>query len=63
MKNVEIMQFFESKNYIDQSFPNFLFWKHTLFFLMFNNLLVEVSIIRVVHYDAGYRKKYQRELD
>jgi hypothetical protein len=57
------MQFFKSQGNVDESFPDFVFGKGGLVFLMLRNFLVQVSIVRIFHDDAenkiGY---YQREL-
>lgn len=52
MKNVEFVQSFESQSDVDQSFPNGLLVEHGLRLLVRDNLLIEVAVVRILHYDA-----------
>lgn len=57
------MQLFERKSNVDECFPNLVFSKGSLVFGVLSDLLVQVSIIGVLHDDAENKiRGYQREL-
>ena len=52
MENVRVVQGFQTFYNLDENAPNVVLAEVSLLFLMSSDLLKEVSIVRVFHYDA-----------
>ena len=62
MKNVQCVQCLESDDSLYQYTPNLAFLEEFFFLLAVYDLLVEVSVISILHDNAKYRGKYHRFL-
>lgn len=53
MKDVHAVQSFEPNNWLDQYTPDLIFLEKGFGFFMFENFLVEVPIVCILHDDAA----------
>lgn len=62
MQNFEIVKFFESSKRMNDDTPDKIFIKVLSFLLMLGNLVVQITIIRELHYNAKFHRMYHRLL-
>lgn len=65
MKNIDLVQSFQPLNNLNEDPPHILFFKISLLFLMPRDLLKQVTVVCVFHYDTRTELKskvtYHRE--
>ena len=49
MENIEVMQFLETKSDLNESSPDFLLAEGALLLLLDDYLLIEISILSLIH--------------
>lgn len=63
MKHILVVQSLQPLDKLDQSVPDLALVEEGLFAFSLRDLLQEISIIRVLHDDAGSRDMYHRLLE
>lgn len=62
MEDIQSVQFSESFHNLYENTPNLLLSNMCAFFLMFNDLVAEISLARILHNDAWLLEIYHKDL-
>lgn len=60
MKNLELMQRPEPSRHLYKDAPDLAFGEGRSLLLVFDNLLIEISVVGVLHYDAEFESGFTR---